>query len=80
MALRRVLGQEFEIPAEAVRLDADLFEDLDLDSLDALALAARVEEETGLALAERDIKAMRTVASVIEILHARLEERVGDVS
>jgi acyl carrier protein len=76
-ALRRVLEQDFAIPAEDVTPAARLREDLDLDSVDAVSLAARLEEETGLALSEQDLKAMRTVASVVEILGARLAARDG---
>jgi acyl carrier protein len=74
-ALRRVLEQEFAIPAEDVTPDARLREDLDLDSVDAVSLAARLEEDTGLALSEQELKAMRTVASVVEVLRARLAAR-----
>lgn len=79
-SLRRILQQEFEIPAEAVTPDAHLVDDLELDSVDAVSLAARLEEDTGLALAEDDVKAMRTVASVVDIVHARLRERAEPAS
>lgn len=78
--LRRLFVQEFEIPAEAVSPEAHLVDDLDLDSVDAVSLAARLEEETGLTLSEDDLKAMRTVASVVEIVHGRLQGRPGAAS
>jgi acyl carrier protein len=43
--------------------------------VDAVTLATRLEEETGLSLEGDDIRAMSTVASVVEIVSARLRER-----
>lgn len=77
--LRRVFESEFQIAPEAVEPRAHLVDDLDLDSVDAVALAARLEEETGLALEGDDIRAMTTVASVLEIVSTRLRERAGQV-
>ena len=75
--LRRVLEREFEIPAGDATPEAHLVEDLDLDSVDAVSLIVLLEEETGLALRDDDLKSMRTVASIVQIVHARLIERAG---
>ena len=73
--LRRVFAAEFEIAPDAVEPQAHLVDDLELDSVDAVTLATRLEEETGLALEGDDIRAMSTVASVVDIVSARLRER-----
>lgn len=78
--LRRIFAREFELPADQVVPDAHLVDDLDLDSVDAVSLAARLEEETGAALEEEDLKAMDTVASVVEIVRRRLQGRPGVAS
>lgn len=78
--LRRLFEQEFEIPADAITPEAHLVDDLDLDSVDAVSLAALLEEKTGLALEEDEIGAMNTVASVIEIVHRRLGGRSDEAS
>jgi acyl carrier protein len=75
--LRRVLQSEFEIAPESVALESHLVDDLDLDSVDAVALATRLEEETGLSLEADDIRGLSTVASVVEIVHTRLREGSG---
>lgn len=77
VVLRRVFGQEFEIPADEVTPAARLVEDLDLDSVDAVTLAMRLEEETGLALSEAELKSLDTVASVVTLVHRRLQGRPG---
>jgi acyl carrier protein len=78
--LRRVLEKEFEVPAEEVRPEAKLVADLDLDSVDAMVIALRLEEETGLELTDDELKSLDTVASVVALVHQRLAERPGRAS
>ena len=75
--MRRVFGQEFEIPADDVTPEARLVDDLDLDSVDAVTLALRLEEETGLELTEAELKSLDTVASLVTLVRRRLEGRTG---
>jgi acyl carrier protein len=70
--VRRVLAAEFEMSGDEVAEDANLADDLDLDSVDAVALAVRLEEETGLALAEEELRSMRTVRDVVGVVHGHL--------
>jgi len=78
--LRRVIGKEFEVPAGEIRPAALLVEDLGLDSVDAMVLALRVEEETGLELTDDELKSLDTVASVVALVHQRLQGRSGVAS
>ena len=71
--LRNVFEKEFEIPAEEVTPEARLIEDLDLDSVDAVTLALRLEEETGLGLSEAELKSLDTVASLVTLVRRRLQ-------
>jgi len=70
--VRRVLRTEFELEPDALAEDAHLIDDLELDSVDAVALAVRLEEETGIALEEEALKALRTVGDVVGAVHERL--------
>jgi acyl carrier protein len=67
-----VLKQQFQIPEEELRPDVHLFDDLDLDSIDAIDLAVRLEEKTGLSLKEENLKEMQTIQDVVNFLHERL--------
>ncbi|MDR1367500.1 MAG: phosphopantetheine-binding protein, partial [Candidatus Accumulibacter sp.] len=44
--IREIISESFEIAPEAILPEARLFEDLDLDSIDAVDLAIRVQEMT----------------------------------
>jgi len=70
--VRRVLAAEFELDAASIDEATHLVDDLDLDSVDAVALAVRLEEETDLTLEEEALKAMRTVGDVVGAVHGRL--------
>jgi len=70
-----ILVREFDVTAEEVTLETNLEADLDLDSLDAVALAGWVEEELGLALSDDEIEKMRSLAQIVDVI----SDRVGAV-
>lgn len=70
--VRRVLQAEFELDGAAIEESTHLVDDLDLDSVDAVALSVRLEEEADLALTEEELKTVRTVGDVVSVVHGRL--------
>jgi acyl carrier protein len=66
--LRKVLAEEFEIDPEAVVPDANLYEDLDIDSIDAIDLIVRLKEITGKRIPPDKFKKVRTIGDVVIIL------------
>ena len=65
----------FELEPEKVVPEAHLYEDLDLDSLDAIDLIVRLEEETGQKIKMDELKNIRTVADIIETLYVVLKDQ-----
>lgn len=63
--LRTILAEAFEISAERVVPEAKLFEELDLDSIDAVDLAIKLQEMTGKRIKPEDFKTVRTVGDVV---------------
>lgn len=59
----------FEVPAEDIRPDANLYEDLDLDSIDAVDLMIKLQELTVEKIAPEDFKTVQTVSDVVDRLH-----------
>ena len=68
--IQRMMNELFELASDRVQPEARLVEDLELDSLDAFDLAIKVEETTGVALEERQLRELRTVEDVIVALEA----------
>jgi acyl carrier protein len=72
LVLKDVLSGHFELPPERIRPDAHLVEDLDLDSIDWIDLAVKLEMETGLKLGESELASIRTIQDLVDIIHHRL--------
>jgi acyl carrier protein len=68
------LVEMFEVPAERITLDAKLFEELDLDSIDAVDLVVRLQDLTGKKIKPEQFKTVRTVADVVDRVHDLLTE------
>lgn len=71
--LSESLEQTFEIPAEDIRADARLYEDLDIDSLDAVDLVIQLRDRTGVKVQPEQFKDVRTVGDVVDAVHALIE-------
>jgi len=68
------LVKDFEVPAEKIRLEANLFTDLGLDSIDALDWFAKMETTIHLPIVEEDIKKVRTVQDVVNYVMRHLKQ------
>ncbi|MDR0278673.1 MAG: acyl carrier protein [Paucimonas sp.] len=67
--LRDALVELFELDAERVTLDANLYEDLEIDSIDAIDLIDHIKRQTGKKIAAEEFKAVRTVNDVVEAVY-----------
>jgi acyl carrier protein len=68
--LRAVLCEEFELDAAAVRPEALLYDDLDIDSIDAVDLLVRLKALTGKDIAAERFKEVRSIADVVAVLES----------
>ncbi|MDG9925829.1 MULTISPECIES: acyl carrier protein [unclassified Pseudomonas] len=67
--LREALVELFELDAERVTLEANLYEDLEIDSIDAVDLIDHIKRQTGKKIAAEEFKAVRTVGDVVEAVY-----------
>lgn len=70
--LQTILHDNFEIEPARITPDANLYEDLDLDSIDAVDLVIHVQDLLGTKVSPEQFKAARTVEDVIQIVQALL--------
>jgi acyl carrier protein len=59
---------EFELPPEKIHLDANLFDDLGLDSIDALDMVGMLEARLDIEVFEEDLKKIRTIGDVVDYI------------
>ena len=67
-AIVDVLVSEFELDRAKLVPEARLFEDLNLDSIDAVDLVVRLQQQTGLKVKAEDFKAIRTLGDVADVI------------
>ena len=70
--LSDVLVEDFEIDRDDITAEANLYEDLDLDSIDAVDLVVRLRAITGRKIEPEVFKQVRTVGDVIEAMETLL--------
>lgn len=66
--LTEALVSLFEIEPERVTLDAHIYEDLEIDSIDAIDLIDYIKRKTGYKLQAEDFRSVRTVRDVMAAL------------
>ncbi len=67
--LRDALVELFELDAERVTPEANLYQDLEIDSIDAVDLIDHIKRQTGKKIAAEEFKAVRTVGDVVEAVY-----------
>ncbi|HXV48138.1 MAG TPA: acyl carrier protein [Candidatus Binatia bacterium] len=68
-----ILHEMFELDKSKITLDANLYRDLDIDSIDAVDLAVKLKQLTGKRLQPEVFKSVRTVQDVVDALNGLLE-------
>ena len=72
--IRRALVELFEIGPEDVTMDAKLYQQLELDSIDAIDLVVHLQKLTGKKIKPEEFKSVRTVADVVDAVERLLAE------
>ena len=67
-----IVSREFGFDAGALHLDTRLAEDLDLDSIDAIDMAVRIEERCRVVLGGSDLQSIETLQDVVNFIHERI--------
>ncbi|MEW6562766.1 MAG: acyl carrier protein [Pseudomonadota bacterium] len=72
--LSAILQETFDIEAERIRPESRLYEDLDIDSIDAVDLIVKLKPIAGKRLQPDAFKSVRTLQDVVDALHALMSE------
>lgn len=70
--IARIMQETFEIDPSRVTLDAKLYDDLEIDSIDAVDMIVQLKPLVGRRLEPDAFKSVRTVADVVDALHGML--------
>lgn len=72
--LRAILVETFDIDPELIRPEAKLYEDLDIDSIDAVDLIVKLKPLVGRRLQPEAFKSVRSLQDVVNALQGLLAE------
>lgn len=72
--VKDALVELFEIDADDIQPHAHLYQDLDLDSIDAVDLVVHLQKVTGKKIKPEEFKAVRTVEDVVEAVTELLKD------
>lgn len=67
--LRDAMVELFELDPERITLESNLYEDLEIDSIDAVDLIDHIKRQTGRKVSAEDFKAVRSVSDVVEAVY-----------
>ncbi len=71
-ALSQNLQELFDVAPEKIKPEARLYEDLDIDSIDAVDLIVKMRQLTGKRVEPEMFKSVRTIDDVVTALEAAL--------
>lgn len=71
--VRKTLVELFELEADDIKPEARLYEDLDIDSIDAVDLVVELKQFTGRRINPDDFKAVRTIDDVVKAVEGLIQ-------
>lgn len=73
--LTTILVELFEIDRNKVSLDADLYRDLEIDSIDTIDLVLQLKDITGRKIHPDQFRSVRSVGDAVTAIHNLLTEQ-----
>ena len=66
--IKKILVEDFEVDEAQLKPETNLFTELDLDSIDAVDLVVRLQQETGKKVNPEDFRTIRTLRDVTQAM------------
>ncbi|MGQ0679025.1 MAG: acyl carrier protein [Actinomycetota bacterium] len=70
-ALKEVLVDRLKVEADTITEDANLFEDLGLDSIDLMTVVMAVEERFSIEVSDEELEDVTTLGQAADLLSAK---------
>lgn len=72
--LSQLLADLFDLDPTGITLESRLYEDLELDSIDAVDLVVHLQKKTSKKIKPELFKAVRTVGDVVDVVETLIDE------
>jgi acyl carrier protein len=73
--LQKIMHKLFELDLQKITLDSKLYEDLDLDSIDAVDLIVHLQSFTNKKFKPEEFKMVRTIGDVVDVIYNELAKQ-----
>ncbi len=70
--IAKILTEEFDIKSDLITHKVNLYTDLDLDSIDAVDMAVRLQQFTDKRISPEEFKQIRTMDDIVETVYKLL--------
>lgn len=71
--LKGALIELFEIDESKITLESQIYDDLDIDSIDAIDLVDFIKKKTGYRMEASDFREVRTLENIVEVVAKQLQ-------
>ena len=69
-----MMVETFELERDSITPDSKLYEDLELDSIDALDMVVKLQDLTQRRVAEEELRELRTIGDVVDLVENNLNQ------
>lgn len=74
-AVREVIVDALSCEADEVKPETNLYEDLEVDSLEAVELSLALKDALGVGIDDGDLEQIKTVSDILEYLKAKQQKQ-----
>jgi acyl carrier protein len=71
--VKKIIAEELNIDSAKITMESNLVEDLEADSLDAVEIIVRIEDEFGLQVDDEAAESVRTVGDLVKCIEANIK-------
>ena len=72
-----MMVETFELERSTLTSESRLYEDLELDSIDALDMVVKLQDLTQRRVAEEELRELRTLGDVVDLVAQNLAQQAG---
>jgi len=77
---KSLMAELFEIEEDKISMQSNLYEDLDIDSIDAVDLMVELKNFTGIKIEQEAFREVRTMEDVVRIVHGIMNQPAAAIA
>jgi len=71
---KSLMVELFEVEESKINLQSNLYEDLDIDSIDAVDLMVELKNFTGIKIEQEAFREVKTMEDIVRVVHSMLNQ------